>query len=78
MNANAVVSQDIVTFIAEGVGRFNSVFEAMQKVSADLGERLDSLRAAGIRPVVSSISHSSGYDGHNYFASLVAVLDLHR
>lgn len=74
MNANVVMNQDIVTFVAEGR---KSVFEAMKEVNGELSERLEQLRASGLRPVVSSISHSSGHDGFSYYASLVVVLSLH-
>ena len=75
MNTNAVISQEIATFVSE---QRKSIFEAMKEVNNSLGERLEQLRAIGIRPVVSSISHSSGQDGFNgYYASLVAVIDLH-
>jgi hypothetical protein len=63
--------QEVLSFAVEG--RVSSAGEALQQVTNKLNERLAEMR----RPVIVSVSHSSGYTGHSgHYATLVAIVNV--
>lgn len=69
---NPEIEQKIVTFSSEGAA---SIGEAVQKAAASLSARLTEWENLDRRPIVVSVSHTSGWIGHTgHYASIVAAI----
>lgn len=75
--SNAITEQEIVTVSSEG--KHNSIGAAIEGAATGLRTHLARLTAEARNPIVNSVSHNSGFDGHlGYYASIVASITVSK